>query len=340
MAEKHRGQRPAAGGKGGGRPPGRGGSASKGAAGGGRRDGGGRSAGPRSGTGKPSRDSGGGRSSFDRGRSSTTVRGPVPASAEAEPRIDEDVTGQELERFVLAELRTLPEGKAERAAQHLVMVARLMHSQPERALRHARAARDIAPRVGLLRETLGLTAYQAGQFDVALTELKAARRINGSVDFIAMMADCERGLGNPQRALDLISEVQGRLPSDVAVELLIVEAGARRDLGDPEAAVLTLQRKELKASGPHEWLPRLRFAYADALAVAGRAAEAASWFRLAAEVDPEGVTAARERLAEVSGSEAPPMPIDVVDTTDVDEYADGDGEPEDGVGGSPPGVEE
>ncbi len=215
--------------------------------------------------------------------------------------MDPDVTGKELERFILAELRTLPEDRAETVAKHLVMVARLLESDPARALEHGVRAKEVATRVGVVRETLGTAAYAAGDFGLALSELKAARRINGSMDFIAMMADCERGLGRPERALDLIASITGRLPSDTAVELLIVEAGARRDLGDVEAAVLVLQRPELRSTTDQPWLARLRYAYADALLAAGRTADAQTWFAAAAAADRDGTTAAAERLAELTG---------------------------------------
>ncbi len=204
------------------------------------------------------------------------------------PAVDRDVTGTELERFVLAELRSLPETLAVLVGQHLVMVGRFVEDDPDLALEHAKAARDLAPRVAILRETLGVAAYGSGDFGLALTELKAARRISGNDDLLPLIADCERGLGRPDRALDLFAAAPARLPVESAVELLIVAAGARRDLGDPEAAVLLLQRGELNAPTGAGWLPRLRYAYADALQATGRKAEAERWFALAEQADLEG----------------------------------------------------
>lgn len=205
------------------------------------------------------------------------------------PRVPADVTGSELERPVLAELRTLPDTLAERVAQHLVMVGRLMDEEPQEALEHALAARDLAPRVGMLRETYGIAAYSAGDFATALRELRAARRMTGSDDILPMIADCERGLGRPEKALEIVAEAPRRLPAATGIELLIVGAGARRDLGDPDAAVLMLQLPQLNAEVGPEWLARLRFAYADALAEAGRTDEALRWFQRAEDADLEGV---------------------------------------------------
>jgi tetratricopeptide (TPR) repeat protein len=207
-----------------------------------------------------------------------------------------DVVGNELERPVLAELRSLPDTLALKVGKHLVMVGRLLDEDPQGALAHAQAARDLAPRMALLRETVGVAAYQSEDYAKALSELKAARRISGGSDFLPMMADCERGLGRPGRALELVESAPSRLPAEVAVELLIVAAGARRDLGDPEAAVLQLQRAELTATTEEPWLARLRYAYADALEAAGRRQEAATWFGRAASVDLDGATDAEERL--------------------------------------------
>ena len=176
------------------------------------------------------------------------------------------------------------------------MVGQAMDEDPDLALAHAKAARDLAPRVAILRETLGVAAYQVGDYGLALTELKAARRISGSDEFLPLIADCQRGLGQPEKALQVVDEAPNRLHPDVAIELLIVAAGARRDLGDPEAAVLQLQRPELKSNVGTTWLPRLRYAYADALAAAGRPEDAARWFGLAAEADTEGETDAEERF--------------------------------------------
>ncbi len=198
------------------------------------------------------------------------------------------MTGEELERFVLAELRSLPEGLATRVGQHLVMAGRLIEEDPALALAHAQAARDLAPRVAILRETCGITAYGAGDYSRAVRELRAARRISGSDDLLPLIADSERGIGRPEKALDVLAEAPKRLPVETAIELLIVGAGARRDLGDPEAAVLMLQRDELSAAIGPAWLPRLRYAYADALQAAGRPEEAERWFALADEADLDG----------------------------------------------------
>jgi hypothetical protein len=85
-----------------------------------------------------------------------------------------------------------------------------------------------------------------------------------------------------------------RLAKAEEIEMRIVASGARRDLGEFDAAVITLTCKELKEE-KEEWAVRLRYAYADALAEAGRGAEATEWFRKCAEIDIEELTDASER---------------------------------------------
>jgi tetratricopeptide (TPR) repeat protein len=212
------------------------------------------------------------------------------------------VQATDLDRVTLHSLRTLPEGLAELVARHLAAAALVLAEDPALALAHARAASRRAGRVAVVREAVGVAAYSAGEFGTALTELKAAARISGSSEYLPMIADCERGLGRPERALALASSDEaGTLDRDGKVEMLIIAAGARRDLGQPEAAVLTLQVPALKSRATGEWLARLRYAYADALVEVGRLAEAREWFARSAEVDPEGATDAVERLDELDG---------------------------------------
>lgn len=207
------------------------------------------------------------------------------------------MTGGELDREVRAELRTLPTGLATPVARHLVMVGRLMDEDPALAWQHAQAARRSAGRVAAVREAAGVAAYLAGDYAAALSELRAARRMSGTDAYLPIMADCERGLGRPERALELASSPQARtLDRAGRVELLIVAAGARRDLGQADAAVVMLEVPELKATTREPWLGRLRYAYADALDAVGRADEARTWFEAAAQADPDGSTGAAERL--------------------------------------------
>jgi tetratricopeptide (TPR) repeat protein len=217
-----------------------------------------------------------------------------------EPPLPEDVTGSELDRAVRAELASLASLNAQAVARHLVTAARLLDDDPELAYQHAVAARERAGRVGAVREAVGLAAYRCGRFAEALAELRAARRITGDQSQLPVLADCERGLGRPERALTMAGsdEVEGL---DVAgrVEMRIVASGARRDLGQADAAVLLLQGPQLKPELRRPWSARLFYAYAEALADAGRDDEAVQWLRHAAAADDDGSTDAAERVAAI-----------------------------------------
>ena len=201
-----------------------------------------------------------------------------------------------------AELRTLPEGLAEQVARLLVAVSLTIDDDPEAALAFAREAKRKAARVAPVREAVALAAYAAGDYAEALSELRAVRRMTGDDEHVPLMADCERGLGRPRKALELLASVpEDSLPPDARVEARIVAAGARRDLGQPEAALLLLQVPALNSRRTDLAIARLRYAYADTLAELGSTDKAALWFERAMAADPEATTDAADRLAELQG---------------------------------------
>jgi tetratricopeptide (TPR) repeat protein len=231
--------------------------------------------------------------------------GPRPERAErparpAGPPLPEGTDPRMLPGDVRRELRGLPDPTVDRIAGHLVAAGMLVDDDPRQAYEHAKAAKALASRVGSVREAVGVTAYRAGDFAAALTELKAARRITGLPDHLPLLADCERALGHPERALAYANDPdKSRLDRASQIELAIVVSGARRDLGQPEAAVLALQGRELDSDAVESWTPRLWYAYADALLAAGRTDEAVSWFTAVATIDEDGETDAQERLAAI-----------------------------------------
>lgn len=216
------------------------------------------------------------------------------------PPLDESITGAELDRNVRQQLRGLPEKLAARVARHLVAAGQLIDDDPSTAYQHTLAARARAARVAVVREACGEAAYAAGEFAEALAELRAAKRMNGATDYLPVMADCERALGRPQKALDLAkSPAVKNLPQELQAEMTIVEAGARRDMGDLDAALRTLENAPLRSSSREVWVVRLRYAYADTLLAAGRIEDAVEWFHRTEGIDGDGVTDATVRLAEL-----------------------------------------
>ena len=221
------------------------------------------------------------------------------------------MTADQLDPDARAELRTLPGDLAEAVARLLVAVG--LAEDPELGYEYATAARDLAARVGVVRETCGIAAYRAGKWAEALAELRAARRLTGQGSYLPLMADCERALGRLDRALDLVTGPAIRdLTRETQIELRIVESGIRRDQGFPEAGVVALQIPELTDERTRPGSARLFYAYADALVDAGRADEARYWFGKAAAADPDGDTDAAERVED----------MDMLVIEDLDDFED------------------
>jgi len=212
--------------------------------------------------------------------------------------VPEGVSADQLDPQVRAELRTLPGDLADAVARRLV--AADLAEDPEQAYQFALAARRLAARVGVVREACGIAAYRAGRWADALSELRTARRLTGRGSYLPMMADSERALGRPDRALAIINDPGVRdLDREVQIELRIVESGIRRDEGRPAAAVVVLQVPELTDGRLRPWSAGLFYAYADALLEAGRTEEARDWFGRAAAADTGEETDAAERFEDL-----------------------------------------
>ena len=195
-----------------------------------------------------------------------------------DPIIPDDITPHDLNAGARNELKTLSKENAEQVARHLAMASQLIDEDPGLAHQHALSASRRAGRIAIVRETLAITAYATGDYALALRELRTYRRISGKDDQIALMVDSERGVGRPDRALELGRSIdRSKLPTDVRVELAIAMSGARLDLGDAERALLELDIPELDPDRAFEWSPALFAARATVLEELGRDEEAARW---------------------------------------------------------------
>ncbi len=162
------------------------------------------------------------------------------------------------------------------------MAGRYLEEDAELAYQHALAASRRAGRLASVREAVAITAYTAGHYAEALSEFRTFRRISGSNVHLPLMADSERGLGRPDKALELArSEDAQDLDAPGKVELAIVASGAQADKGDFAAALAELEIPQLDINRAFSYSPRLFRAYADALVAAGREDEAARWARQA-----------------------------------------------------------
>ena len=211
---------------------------------------------------------------------------PASADKPKSPLIPHEIQPEDLDMGVRVQLKTLSAENAEMTARHLAMVAYFAEQDPELAHRHAQAAASRAGRIPVVRETVGITAYFVEDWALSLRELLAHRRMTNSNDHVPMMIDCERGLGRPQRGLELGRTIdRAALSAEVRVSLAIAMSGARLDLGQNETALVELEIKELNPNSVFDYSPRLFWAYADTLEVLGREADAAKWADLAARAD-------------------------------------------------------
>ena len=217
------------------------------------------------------------------------------------PALSPDIEARQLSPEIRRELTTLDRNTAEFVARHLVAAGELLDDDPEAALEHARAARARSGRLAAVREAVGIAAYRCGDWAQALAELRAARRLGSKSPLLPLIADCERGVGRPERAIELgRSPEAAELTGDEADELRIVVAGARSDLGQNDQALAILSTPQLDPSRTGQTAARLFYAYAETLLALDRGEEALHWFINAAAADVEGVTDAEERITELS----------------------------------------
>ena len=222
------------------------------------------------------------------------------ADAQDGPPIPAGVDAQQLAPEIRRELSTLDRATADAVARHLVAAGQLLDEDPTAALSHARAARARSSRIAAIREAVGIAAYHCRDWAQALSELRAARRMGSKSSLLALIADCERGLGRPERAIELARGPEAaQLSGDDADELRIVAAGARSDLGQLTQALTILSTPRLDPERTGSTAARLFYAYADTLLALGRKDEALQWFLRSAAADIEGVTDAEDRVSEL-----------------------------------------
>ncbi len=256
----------------------------------------------------------------------------------------EDVTAFDLPGAARNELKTLSKDNADNVARHLAMAARVIDEDPALAHQHALAASRSAGRVGVVRETVAITAYAVGDFALALRELRTHRRITGSDEQLPLIVDSERGVGRPDRALEEGRAVdRSTLSVPVRVQLAIAMSGARLDLGQTDRALQELEIPEADPDRAFEWSPALFSARAAVLEELGRDAEAAEWQRradIAAEAldaaagvaDREVIVVEEIDLIDDEGGVDVASGVIPVDDVDEDDVADESDEPVDDAG--------
>lgn len=190
-------------------------------------------------------------------------------------------------------------GSAPRVKKQIVEAGEAFEAgEYERALEPLLEAKKKAPRSVFVREVLGLAYHHLGRWREAARELSAYRRLSDLRNRDPELADCERALGRPEKAVEILSDITAQdVDEEVLTEGLIVAAGALQDLGRDEEAVKTLERGPLRPPGGvdvHHL--RLWYALADALERVGRRSDARGWWDAIYAEDPEFFDIAKRRL--------------------------------------------
>ena len=227
-----------------------------------------------------------------------------------EPTIPAGVSADELDRDALRALTTLSGPNRDIVARHLVMAGQLIDLDPEAAYQHAQAAVSRAGRVDVVREAAALTAYASGRYEEALREVRAVRRMRGDSSLRAVEADAERGLGHPEKAVEIIDATDASsLDLAEQVELVLVSSGARADLGQSDVGLVIVDDAlaALPSSVDDELRRRLMEVKAERLTELGRddeAAEVIAAMPVIAE-DAEIIDVALYQDADVDGKRSP-----------------------------------
>jgi tetratricopeptide (TPR) repeat protein len=197
--------------------------------------------------------------------------------------------------------RTARSGKEHQAAARLERAVQLLERGDSRgAVTEAHKAKEFAPRSASVREVLGMALYDQRRWREALSELQTYRRISGRADQNHLIADAERALGRPERAVPLAEEALGAkgVPIEAKAEAVIVAASALADMGRYDQALGLLRRVRTRDDVARPEVIRVWYVIADILERAGRPKEAAEQFRKILRHDP-GAYDVAERVAQL-----------------------------------------
>ena len=192
-----------------------------------------------------------------------------------EPKMPKGMEWSMLSKDERERLRGLSKEHAENIGLHILAAFALEESDPELALEHAKWVARQASRIDFARETLAFVAYRQGDYKLALREFRTAYRMNGFLDYLPFIADCERGVGEPKKAVELALSDEGKqLHGAPKVEMFLVYAGALGDLEMWDKAIEVVHTVGRSQGLPGEYRMRAVQAEQYFLEEAGRSKEA------------------------------------------------------------------
>ena len=165
------------------------------------------------------------------GTTSFPSQNPYTHRRPGEPKMPKGIEWSMLSTDDRERLRGLSKEHAENIGLHILAAYTLEERDPELALEHAKWVAHQASRIDFARETLAFVAYRQGDYKLALREFRTAFRMNGFLDYLPFIADCERGMGEPKKAIETaMSDDAKYLRGESKAEMFLVYAGALGDL--------------------------------------------------------------------------------------------------------------
>ena len=165
------------------------------------------------------------------GTMSFPSQNPYTHRRPGEPKMPKGIEWSMLSTDDRERLRGLSKEHAENIGLHILAASTLEERDPELALEHAKWVAHQASRIDFARETLAFVAYRQGDYKLALREFRTAFRMNGFLDYLPFIADCERGMGEPKKAIETaMSDDAKYLRGESKAEMFLVYAGALGDL--------------------------------------------------------------------------------------------------------------
>ena len=165
------------------------------------------------------------------GTMSFPSQNPYTHRRPGEPKMPKGIEWSMLSTDDRERLRGLSKEYAENIGLHILAAYTLEERDPELALEHAKWVAHQASRIDFARETLAFVAYRQGDYKLALREFRTAFRMNGFLDYLPFIADCERGMGEPKKAIETaMSDDAKYLRGESKAEMFLVYAGALGDL--------------------------------------------------------------------------------------------------------------
>ena len=165
------------------------------------------------------------------GTMSFPSQNPYTHRRPGEPKMPKGIEWSMLSTDDRERLRGLSKEHAENIGLHILAAYTLEERDSELALEHAKWVAHQASRIDFARETLAFVAYRQGDYKLALREFRTAFRMNGFLDYLPFIADCERGMGEPKKAIETaMSDDAKYLRGESKAEMFLVYAGALGDL--------------------------------------------------------------------------------------------------------------